>query len=126
MMPGVSLRFGPGGGAVSAAFRLSPRDQSPALLTNACPRNELPPYRGTRFIIGPPMSDSPSPPATVTEISSVLIESRIYVDTPPPLNGAAMVMPLIAMRPSLIGPPRAAKNVIVGDSASAPSLTTSP
>jgi hypothetical protein len=42
------------------------------------------------------------------------------------LNGAAIVMPLIAIRPSLIGPPRAAKKVIVGDAASAPSLTTSP
>src|SRR5687767_906290 len=111
MMPGVSERFGPGEGARSSAVRLSPRDQSPALLTNACPRYELPPVRGIRFIIGPPMSDSPRPPATVTEISSVLFESRMYVDTPPPLNGAAIVMPLIAMRPSLIGPPRAAKNV---------------
>ena len=35
-------------------------------------------------------------------------------------------MPLIAIRPSLIGPPRAAKKVIVGDAASAPSLTFSP
>ena len=35
-------------------------------------------------------------------------------------------MPLIVMRPSLIGPPRAAKKVIVGDAASAPSLTTRP
>jgi hypothetical protein len=42
------------------------------------------------------------------------------------LNGAAIVMPLMAIRPSLIGPPRAAKNVIVGDAASAPSLTFSP
>ena len=48
------------------------------------------------------------------------------MDTPPPLNGAAIVMPLIAMRPSLIGPPRAAKKVIVGDAASAPSLTFRP
>ena len=74
---------------------------------NAWPRNVLPPERGTRFITGPPMSDSPRPPATVTETSSTLTESRMYVDTPPPLNGAATVMPLIVMRPSLIGPPRA-------------------
>ena len=76
-MPGVSWRFGPGGGAVNSGVRLLPRDQSPALLKNAEPRNWLPPERGTRFIIGPPMSDSPRPPATDTETSSTLIESRM-------------------------------------------------
>ena len=38
----------------------------------------------------------------------------MYDDTPPPLNVAATVMPLTAMRPSLTWPPRALKNVIVG------------
>ena len=76
-MPGVSCRFGPGGGAVNSGVRLSPRDQSPALLMNAVPRNWLPPDRGTRFITGPPMSVSPRPPATATETSSTLIESRM-------------------------------------------------
>jgi hypothetical protein len=76
-MPGVSLRFGPGDGAISSGVRLLPRDQSPALLMNACPRKLFPPERGTRFMIGPPISDSPRPPATATEISSTLTESRI-------------------------------------------------
>jgi hypothetical protein len=73
MMPGVSVRPT----ARSSSVRLLPRDQSPALLMKPCPRNAFPPDRGTRFIIGPPMSDSPSPPATETTTSSTLIESRM-------------------------------------------------
>ena len=95
----------PGGSTMPTARRLSsrllPLDHSPALLTNAWPRNVLPPERGTRFIVGPPMSDSPSPPDTTTATSSTFTESRMYDDTPPPLNAAATVMPFTAMRPSL-------------------------
>ena len=72
-MPGVSLRPT----ARSSSVRLLPRDQSPALLKNAWPRNSFPPERGTRFITGPPMSDSPRPPATATATSSTLTESRM-------------------------------------------------
>ena len=90
------------------------RDQSPALLMNAWPEKRLPPPFGTRFIVGPPVSLSPKPPETTTDTSSTLAVSRMYDDTPPPLNVAATVMPLTAMRPSLTWPPRALKNVIVG------------
>ena len=38
----------------------------------------------------------------------------MYDETPPPLNAAATVIPLTCMRPSLVCPPRALKNVIVG------------
>src|SRR5580765_2479522 len=119
MMPGASVRPT----ARRASFRLLPLDQLPALLKKPWPLKLLPPERGTRFITGPPISDSPIPPETATETSSTLTESRTYVDTPPPLNGAATAMPLTAMRPSLVGPPRDEKNVIVGDAAS-PLLST--
>ena len=99
------------------------RDQSPALLMNAWPENRLPPPFGTRFITGPPMSLSPMPPATTTDTSSTFTVSRMYDDTPPPLNAAATVMPLTAMRPSFVWPPRALKNVIVGVTAT-PLLST--
>ena len=122
MMPGVSVRPT----ARSSSFRLSPFDHSPALLKNAWPRKLLPPVLGTRFITGPPMSDSPMPPETATETSSTFTESRTYVDTPPPLNGAATVMPLTVMRPSLVGPPRDEKAVMVGDALSPASPTTRP
>src|SRR4030095_9665252 len=108
----------PGGSTMPTARRpsstLLPLDHSPALLKNPCPVNTLPPDFGTRFIVGPPMSDSPSPPDTTTATSSTLTESRMYDDTPPPLNAAATVMPFTAIRPSLVAPPRALKNVIVG------------
>jgi hypothetical protein len=54
------------------------------------------------------------PPDTVTETSSLLTVSRMYDETPPPLNAAATVRPFTVMRPSLVWPPRALKNVIVG------------
>src|SRR5216110_3351246 len=122
MMPGVSFRFGPGGGAVSEESRLLPRDQSPASLKKAVPENVLPPDFGTRFITGPPMSLSPSPPPTTIAISSALGVSYTYDDTPP-LRAAATVKPLMVMRPSpatdveLIVLEFALKKVIVGDSA---------
>src|SRR5678816_959459 len=103
MMPGVSLRLGPGGGAVRAALRLLPRDQSPAVLRNAVPRNVLPPERGTMFMIGPPVSVSPRPPPTRTATSSTPTESYTYDDTPP-LRAAPTVMPFTDMRPSLLAP----------------------
>ena len=55
--------------------RLLPLDHSPAVLKNDCPEKLLPPERGTKFITGPPVSDSPSPPATVTDVSSALFVS---------------------------------------------------
>ena len=67
--------FGPGGGAVNAAFKLSPRDHLPAVLTNVVPRNVLPPERGMMFMIGPPVSVSPRPPPTRTATSSTPTES---------------------------------------------------
>src|SRR5215831_3779972 len=93
---------------------LLPLDQLPAQFQNIVPAKRLPPDFGTRFIVGPPMSVSPIPPATLTVTSSTLFESYANEETPPPLNAAATVMPLIAMRPSLVLPPRAVKNVMVG------------
>ncbi len=81
---------------------------------NTWPLNVLPPVLGTRFITGPPTSVSPKPPATTTETSSTLFASYASDETPPPLNDAATTMPLIDMRPSLVLPPLAVKNVIVG------------
>ena len=72
------------------------------------------------------MSVSPMPPDTTTDTSSTLTVSRMYDDTPPPLNVAATVMPLTAMRPSLAWPPRALKNVIVGVTATPLLSTVSP
>src|SRR5260370_39332974 len=86
----------------SASSMLSPRDQSPAVLKNACPENLLPPDLGTRFMVGPPVSFSPRPPDTSIATSSTLFVSYVRDDTPPPLNAAATVMPLIDMRPSLV------------------------
>jgi hypothetical protein len=68
------------------------------------------------FMIGPPVSVSPSPPPTRTATSSTPTASYTYDDTPP-LRAAPTVMPFTAMRPSLLAPPLAEKNVIVGDSA---------
>ena len=77
------------------------------------------------------MSLSPSPPPTVTAISSELGVSYTYDDTPP-LLAAAIVMPLTVMRPSPATPVEfavlecALKNVIVGDNAGPLVSTVSP
>src|SRR5258708_33061460 len=96
-MPGVCVRLG--FCAWSSGVRLLPRDQLPASLKNAMPLNELPPDFGTRFITGPPMSLSPSPPPTVIATSCAFDVSYTYDDTPP-LRAAATVMPFTVMRPS--------------------------
>src|SRR5215510_1100508 len=98
----------------SLSSMLSPRDQSPAVLKNAWPENLLPPDFGRMFMVGPPVSFSPRPPETSIAISSALFVSYVSDETPPPLKAAATVMPLIAIRPSLVRPPCALKNVIVG------------
>ena len=124
MMPGVCVRPI----ARRSPVRLVPRDQLPASLKNAVPAKVLPPDFGTRFITGPPMSLSPSPPPTVMATSCELGVSYTYDDTPP-LLAAAMVMPLTVIRPSPATPVESAalecalKNVIVGDSAG-PLLST--
>src|SRR4029450_9531027 len=68
---------------------LSPRDQSPAVLKNAWPENLLPPDLGTRFIVGPPVSFSPSAPETSITASSRLFVSEVSDETAPPVNAAA-------------------------------------
>src|SRR5207342_610337 len=82
---------------------LVPLDHSPAVLKNDCPANALPPERGTRFITGPPVSDSPSPPETITDVSAALFVSYVSVPTPPPPDAAPTVIPLICTLPSLLG-----------------------
>ena len=114
-----------------SSVRFVPRDQPPASLKNAVPAKVLPPDFGTRFITGPPMSLSPSPPPTVMATSCELGVSYTYDDTPP-LLAAAMVMPLTVIRPSPATPVEfaalecALKNVIVGDSAGPLVSTVSP
>src|SRR5207249_9441755 len=127
MMPGVCVRPM----ARRSSVRLWPRDQLPASLKYAVPLKVLPPDFGTRFMTGPPMSLSPSPPPTVTAISSELGVSYTYDDTPP-LLAAAIVMPLTVMRPSPATPVEfavlecALKHVIVGDNAGPLVSTVSP
>src|SRR6266850_7913745 len=127
MMPGVCVRPI----ARRSSVKLSPRDQLPAWFKNAIPANELPPDFGTRFITGPPVSLSPSPPPTVMATSWELGVSYTYDDTPP-LLAAAMVMPLTVMRPSpateveFVVLECALKNVIVGDNAGPLVSTLSP
>src|SRR5262249_3794851 len=126
-MPGVCVR------PISRrpCVRLSPRDQLPALLKNAMPANVLPPDFGTRFMTGPPISLSPSPPPTVMATSSEFGVSYTYDDTPP-LRAAAIVIPLTVIRPSPATDVEfatlecALKNVIVGDSAGPLVSTLSP
>ena len=108
MMPGGSVRPT----ARSSSSMLLLRDQSPASLMNAWPRSCCRRRLGTRFIVGT---------ASVSRGRRIRRPTprprwpcRGCDDTPPPLNVAATVMPFTAMRPSLVWPPRALKNVIVG------------
>src|SRR4051794_22181253 len=127
MMPGVCVKPI----ARRPSVRLLPRDQLPASLKNTAPPNVLPPDFGTRFITGPPMSLSPSPPPTMIATSCEFGVSYTYDDTPP-LLAAAMVMPLTVMRPSPATEVEfarlecALKNVIVGDNAGPLVSTLSP
>ena len=66
------------------------------------------------FILGPPVSFSPRPPEICTWISVTSVVLYTTLDTPPPLNGAATVMPSIVMRPSFALPPLAVKSCISG------------
>src|SRR5215475_14016673 len=123
------VRFG--FSACTSDDRLLPLDQPPDPLMKPVPANVLPPDFGTRFITGPPMSLSPSPPPTTIATSSALGVSYTYDDTPP-LRAAATVKPLTVMRPSpatdveLIVLEFALKNVIVGDNAGPFVSTDSP
>src|SRR5690349_16482441 len=97
MMPGESFRFG--FSALRSLVMLLLLDHSPAVLRNALPEMLLPPDFGTMFMIGPPMSLSPSPPPTVMATSSALTVSYT-TDAKPPLRAAVNGKPLMAYRPS--------------------------
>src|SRR3981189_1184243 len=96
-MPGVCVEVG--FSAWMSDVRLLLRPQLPDPLRKPVPANRLPPDFGTRFITGPPLSLSPSPPPTVIATSCTLGVSYTYDETPP-LRAAATVMPPIVMRPS--------------------------
>ena len=65
----------------------------------------LPPVLGTMFITRPAVSDSPSPPEVVNEISSELPTSTEKPGGWLPPGGLPTFSPSIVMRPSLLRPP---------------------
>jgi len=83
-------------------------------LAKNVPEKRFPPWRGTRFIDGPPTSDSPSCPAVVKTISCALPTSATVYDTPVPFSDAPSDMPSTVSRPSLAGPPRMLNVTVVG------------
>jgi hypothetical protein len=98
----------------SSSSMFSERDHSPAVLRNAVPRNVFPPERGMMFMVGPPVSFSPRPPEICTWISVTSVVLYTTLETPPPLNGAATVIPSILIRPSFAFPPLAVNSCISG------------
>src|SRR4029453_19360067 len=98
----------------NSSSTLSALDQLPAWFQNAVPRKVLLPDGATRLTLGPPVSDSPRPPESRICISCAFETSYVSVDTPPPLNAAAVLRPSTITRPSFARPPWVVNIVICG------------
>ena len=74
-------------------------------LKNAEPLKVLPPERGMMLATGPPVSDSPRPPPTITCISCALPTSKANCVTLFWPNGPLTETPSTNTRPSVLMPP---------------------
>ena len=97
-------------------------------LRNAVPLKLLPPDFGMMLATGPPVSDSPSPPPTMTCISCALPTSKANCVTLFWPNGPLTDTPSTNTRPSVLIPPCAENRAMLGCKALAltPGCTTRP
>ncbi len=83
-------------------------------LKKAEPLKVLPPERGMILATGPPVSDSPRPPPTITCISCALPTSKANCVTLFCPNGPLTETPSTNTRPSVLIPPCAEKSAMLG------------